>query len=47
MKVRNKWNGKMYSVVSDTDKDITLEREDGSRFTITKSEYRFTYIELK
>lgn len=47
MKARNKWNGNMYLVVSDTVKDVTLEREDGSRFTISKSEYRFSYIELK
>ena len=47
MLVRNKWNGKMYEVMEITDKNVTLRREDGSQFTIQKSEYFFSYFEKK
>ena len=43
-KVRNKWNGKEYFVVTeDNAKQITLKREDGKIFTIAKSELLFNY----
>lgn len=45
MLVRNKWNNKMYEVLEITDKNVTLQREDGSQFTIQKSEYFFSYLE--
>ena len=45
MLVRNKWNGKMYEVLEITDKNVTLQREDGSQFIIQKSEYFFNYSE--
>lgn len=45
--VKNKWNGKMYKVIDMTDDIITLEREDGSRFSIPKKEYYFNYSERK
>lgn len=45
MLVRNKWNGKMYEVLEITDKNVTLQRVDGSQFTILKSEYFFSYSE--
>ena len=45
MLVRNKWNGKMYEVLEITDKNVTLQRVDGSQFTIQKSEYFFSYSE--
>lgn len=45
MLVRNKWNGGMYEVLEITDKNVTLQREDGSQFTIQKSEYFFSYFE--
>ena len=45
MLVRNKWNNKMYKVLEITDKNVTLRREDGSQFTIQKSEYFFSYSE--
>lgn len=41
----NKWNKKTYKVLEVTDKAVTLQREDGSQFTIQKSEYFFSYIE--
>lgn len=47
MLVRNKWNDKMYEVLEITDKNVTLRREDGSQFTIQKSEYSFSYSEKK
>lgn len=47
MLVRNKWNGKMYEVLEITDKNVTLQREDGSRFTIMKKEYFSNYSEKK
>lgn len=45
MQVRNKWNGHFYTVIEKTDNSITLEREDGSQFTINKKEYFFNYSE--
>ena len=47
MLVRNKWNNKMYEVLEITDKNVTLQREDGSQFTIQKAEYFFSYSEKK
>jgi len=47
MKVKNKWNGKTYTVKNfDGPADeVTLIREDGSEFTITQKDYRFNYRE--
>ena len=45
IKVKNKWNGQFYKVIDITDNMVTLEREDGSRFTIMKKEYFFSYFE--
>lgn len=45
MRVRNKWNGHFYTVKNMTDKEVTLEREDGTELTINKSEYFFNYSE--
>lgn len=47
MLVRNKWNNKKYLVLEITDKNVTLQREDGSQFNIQKSEYFFSYSEKK
>ena len=47
MLVRNKWNNKKYLVLEITDKNVTLQREDESQFTIQKSEYFFSYFEKK
>ena len=44
-RARNKWNGKIYSVISEGENNVTLEREDGSQFTIQKKEYFFSYFE--
>lgn len=43
--VKNRWNGKWYKVLEETEKTVTLEREDESKFTITKSEYSLSYCE--
>ena len=43
--VKNRWNRKIYRVVDDKDSYVTLEREDGSQFTIAKAEYFFSYSE--
>ena len=45
--VRNKWNGKTYKVLETTDKIVKLQREDGTQFTIQKSEYFFNYSEKR
>lgn len=48
MLVLNKWNKKKYKVINKTDKAdkaVTLEREDGSQFTINKQEYFSNYSE--
>lgn len=49
MKVKNKWNGKTYTVKSfDGQADeVTLIREDGSEFTISQKEYKFSYREVE
>ena len=47
LKVKNKWNGRFYTVVDDSGKEVTLVREDGSRFTIQKAEYQQCYFEVK
>lgn len=47
MLVLNKWNGKDYKVVLVEGGKVTLQREDGSQFTIQKSEYFFSYSEKK
>ena len=43
--VLNKWNKKTYKVIKVTDVSVTLERADGSQFTINKKEYFSNYIE--
>ena len=45
--VLNRWTHKKYSVLEITDKNVILRREDGSQFTIQKSEYFFSYSEKK
>ena len=44
MTVRNKWNKKTYKVIKDEGAMITLERADGSKFTIQKKEFNCAYI---
>ena len=45
--VTNKWTGNVYTVLSMTDKEVTLRRSDGSEFTIAKCEYYFNYRDGK
>ena len=47
MTVKNKWNNKFYTLVDVTDTSVTLQRDDGSEFTIQKKEYFFNYSEKK
>lgn len=42
-KVINKWNGGTYEVVSDEGTKITLKRDDGTLFTIAKTDFNFCY----
>ena len=46
MLVRNKWSGKTYKVVLIQEDKVTLQRENGTTFTIAKKEYNFSYIPL-
>lgn len=46
MLVRNKWNGKEYKVIEDKDNSVTLERSDGTQFTIKRVEYYENYMEI-
>ena len=46
MLVRNKWNGKIYTVVTQTEDHVILRRESGTTFTIAKKEFNFSYISL-
>lgn len=45
MLVRNKWNKKTYKVIEVKDGKVTLERSDGTQFTIAKAEYSLNYAE--
>lgn len=42
-KVTNKWNGGTYEVVSDEGTKITLKRDNGTLFTIAKTDFNFCY----
>lgn len=39
----NKWNGKLYTVFSESVNTVELQRPDGSEFEIQKSEFYFNY----
>ena len=43
MTARNKWNGKVYTVFSESVSTFELQRPDGSEFEIQKSEFYFNY----
>ena len=49
MIVKNKWNGKIYTVIStnETNNTVTLKRADGSKFTIQTKELYSNYREVK
>lgn len=46
MKVKNKWNSNIYTVLSISDGTVKLQRSDGSEFTITQKEFKFNYVEV-
>ena len=48
MTVKNKWNNKLYTVISINNKDntVTLKHGDGSEFTIKTKELYFNYKEV-
>ena len=46
-KVLNRWNRKWYTVLKVTDKEAALRREDGSDFTIAKSELYANYVNIQ
>lgn len=46
-KVLNRWNRKWYTVLKVTDKEAVLRREDGSEFTIAKSELYANYANIQ
>lgn len=43
MQAINKWNGKVYTVLSMFVTAVELQRSDGSEFEIQKSEFYFNY----
>ena len=43
----NKWNGKLYTVFSESVTAVELQRDDGSEFEIQKSEFYFNYRVIK
>lgn len=47
MVVLNRWNRKWYTVLKVTDKEVTLQRGDGSEFTIAKSELYANYANIQ
>ena len=47
MRVLNRWNRKWYTVLKVTDKEATLQREDGYEFTIAKSELYANYANIQ
>lgn len=46
MKVINKWNGKIYTVLSMQADIVKLRRSDGSEFEIQKNEFYSNYREV-
>ena len=44
MVVTNKWNKKVYEVLEIKDRKVTLQRPDGSKFTIDEKEYLYNYV---
>ena len=42
--VRNKWNRRIYKIISETDSEVTLEREDGTQFTISRKDFYLAYV---
>ena len=47
MIIRNKWNGKLYTLIQDKGSSVILQRSDGSEFEISKSEFKANYMEIK
>ena len=47
LRVLNRWNRKWYTVLKVTDKEVALRREDGSEFTIAKSELYANYANIQ
>lgn len=47
LRVLNRWNRKWYTVLKVTDKEAALRREDGSEFTIAKSELYANYANIQ
>lgn len=46
LKVRNKWNGKIYTVL-DTGSVVTLKRDDDTVFSIEVKEFKFSYAAVR
>ena len=49
MIIKNKWNGRLYTVISinEHDNTVTLERDDDSQFTIQAKEVYANYREVE
>lgn len=47
MFVLNRWNRNWYEVIKVTDSSATLQRKDGSQFTIAKKELYANYVNIQ
>lgn len=47
MEVKNKWNGRVYTVISDQGKEVFIRRKDGSEFVVSKGVFNDTYVPAK
>lgn len=45
--LKNKWNGRTYFLIKEGGNDVTLQRDDGSKFTIRQSDFKFNYEKKK
>ena len=45
--LKNKWNGRTYFLIKAEGNDVTLQRDDGSQFTIQQSDFKFNYEKKK
>ena len=45
MTVKNKWNGRIYTVLGHDSVEVELQRDDGTTFRIARKEFYANYTE--